>query len=108
MWPDPENANNAAAADAVPTEKFAMMPDWLGWGFWMRGKHGYWNPRLTGGVPQQVIKSPRKEQSTLIVMQKSSVSRSSSGMQCCLLLLLCWQHTGMQVKFKLVAQRYAL
>lgn len=54
MWPDPEVAQNAAAADAVPTEKFAMMPHWLGMGYWLRGRYGYWNANLTGNIVQQV------------------------------------------------------
>lgn len=54
MWPDTEDASKAAEADAVPTERFAMMPRWLGFGFWGRGRQGYWNPHLTNGVPQQV------------------------------------------------------
>ena len=54
MWPDPEVASNAAAADAVPREKFAMMPHWLGMGYWRRGRHGYWNRNLTGNIVQQV------------------------------------------------------
>lgn len=54
MWPDPEVASNAAAADAVPREKFAMMPQWLGMGYWRRGRHGYWNRNLTGNIVQQV------------------------------------------------------
>ena len=54
MWPDPEVATNAAAADKVPTEKFAMMPHWMGIGYWLRGRHGYWNSHLTGNIVQQV------------------------------------------------------
>ncbi|KAL0053604.1 hypothetical protein WJX82_008204 [Trebouxia sp. C0006] len=55
MWPDAEDASNAAAADQVPTEKFAVMPHWLGISYWRRGRQGYWNAPLTGGVAQQVI-----------------------------------------------------
>lgn len=29
-WLDPEDASNAAAADKVPPEKFALMPLWVG------------------------------------------------------------------------------
>ena len=54
MWPDAEDAANAAAADRVPREKFAMMPYWLGISYWMRGRQGYWDPRFTGNVAQQV------------------------------------------------------
>ena len=54
MWPDAEDASNAAAADQVPTEKFAVMPHWLGISYWRRGRQGYWNAPLTGGVAQQV------------------------------------------------------
>ncbi|KAL0039337.1 hypothetical protein WJX79_003884 [Trebouxia sp. C0005] len=55
MWPDAEDASNAAAADKVPTEKFALMPRWLGTSYWLRGREGYWDASLTGGVAQQVI-----------------------------------------------------
>lgn len=54
MWPDAEDASNAAAADKVPTEKFALMPHWLGISYWRRGRQGYWDAPLTGGVAQQV------------------------------------------------------
>ncbi|KAL3155658.1 hypothetical protein ABBQ32_012690 [Trebouxia sp. C0010 RCD-2024] len=55
MWLDPENSSNAAAADRVPTETFAFMPDWLGLGYWLRGGRGYWDPDMTGNIAQQVI-----------------------------------------------------
>ena len=55
MWPDAEDPNNAAAADAVPKEKFAIMPYWLGTSYWNRGKQGFWNPHLTGDIAQQVM-----------------------------------------------------
>lgn len=55
LWPDAEDASNAAAADRVPTEKFAFMPEWLGIGYWTRGRQGYWDPRITGNIPQQVL-----------------------------------------------------
>ena len=54
LWPDHENSSNAAAADRLPTEKFAFMPDWLGSGYWGRGRKGYWDPSLTGNIPHQV------------------------------------------------------
>ena len=54
LWPDPENSSNAAAADRVPTETFAFMPDWLGLGYWLRGRQGYWDPYVTGKIAQQV------------------------------------------------------
>ena len=54
MWPDAEDASNAAAADTVPTEKFALMPHWLGISYWLRGRQGYWDAPLTGGFAQQV------------------------------------------------------
>ena len=54
MWLDPENSSNAAAADRVPTETFAFMPDWLGGGYYLRGRKGYWDPRITGNIAQQV------------------------------------------------------
>ena len=54
FWPDPENASNAAAADRVPTETFAFMPDWLGLGYWLRGREGYWDPYVTGNIAEQV------------------------------------------------------
>lgn len=54
MWPDAEDASNAAAADKVPTEKFALMPHWLGTSYWLRGREGYWDAQLTQGFAQQV------------------------------------------------------
>ena len=54
LWPDAENASNAAAADRLPTERFAFMPEWLGLGYWLRGRHGYWDPHVTGNTAQQV------------------------------------------------------
>ena len=54
IWLDHENSRNAAAADRVPTEKFAFMPDWLGLGYWLRGRKGYWDPSITGNTAQQV------------------------------------------------------
>lgn len=54
IWPDPEDSNNAAAADRVPTETFAFMPKWLGLGYWLRGRKGYWDPNITGNIAQQV------------------------------------------------------
>ena len=54
LWPDPKDASNAAAADRVPTEKFAFMPTWMGIGYWTRGRQGYWDPKITGNIPQQV------------------------------------------------------
>lgn len=54
MWPDAEDPDNAAAADAVPTEKFAMMPYWMGTSYWTRGRQGWWSPHLTRDVPRQV------------------------------------------------------
>ena len=54
LWPDAENASNAAAADRLPTERFAFMPEWLGLGYWLRGRHGYWDPHVTGNIAQQV------------------------------------------------------
>ena len=60
MWPDPEDSGNAAAADQVPTEMFVMMPYWLGTSYWMRGKQGYWNTNLTGGIAQQVSRAPQQ------------------------------------------------
>ena len=54
MWLDPENSSNAAAADRVPKETFAFMPDWLGSGYYLRGRKGYWEPRITGNIAQQV------------------------------------------------------
>lgn len=56
LWPDPENSSNAAAADRVPTETFAFMPSWLGLGYWLRGRKGYWDPNVTGNIAQQVCK----------------------------------------------------
>ena len=56
LWPDPEDASKAAQADRVPPEKFAFMPFWMGIGYWHRGRHGYWDPNLTGNIPQQVGK----------------------------------------------------
>ncbi|KAA6428239.1 MAG: hypothetical protein FRX49_01835 [Trebouxia sp. A1-2] len=55
LWLDPEDAANAAAADKVPTEKFALMPRWVGCSWTWRGKAGYWDPNITGNVAQQVI-----------------------------------------------------
>ena len=54
MWLDPENSSNVAAADRVPTETFAFMPNWLGTGYWWRGRLGYWDPHITGNIAQQV------------------------------------------------------
>jgi hypothetical protein len=54
LWLDPEDAANAAAADKVPTEKFALMPQWVGCSWTWRGKAGYWDPKITGNVAQQV------------------------------------------------------
>lgn len=54
IWLDHETASNAAAADRVPTERFAFMPAWLGLGYWLRGRHGYWDPHITGNIAQQV------------------------------------------------------
>ena len=54
MWLDPEDPSNAAAADRVPKETFAFFPDWLGCGYWLRGRQGYWNPGITGNIAQQV------------------------------------------------------
>jgi len=54
LWLDPEDAANAAAADKVPTEKFALMPRWVGCSWTWRGKAGYWDPNITGNVAQQV------------------------------------------------------
>ncbi|DBA88882.1 TPA: hypothetical protein ACH3X2_000126 [Trebouxia sp. C0005] len=67
MWPDAEDASNAAAADKVPTEKFALMPRWLGTSYWLRGREGYWDASLTGGVAQQV------GMTKLLVLHKSGV-----------------------------------
>ena len=54
LWLDHENASNAAAADRVHPETFAFMPDWLGLGYWLRGRKGYWDPNMTGNIAQQV------------------------------------------------------
>ena len=54
LWLDPEDAGNAAAADTVPTEKFALMPLWVGCSWTWRGKAGLWDPDITGNVAQQV------------------------------------------------------
>ena len=54
LWPDHENCSNAAAADRIPTETFAFMPDWLGMGYRLRGRKGYWDPNMTGNIAQQV------------------------------------------------------
>lgn len=55
LWPDPEDARNAAAADRVPTEKFAFMPSWKGIGYWSRGRQGYWDPKITSNIPQHMV-----------------------------------------------------
>ncbi|DBA77805.1 TPA: hypothetical protein ACH3X1_009162 [Trebouxia sp. C0004] len=55
LWLDPEDAANAAAADQVPTENFALTPRWVGCSWTWRGKAGYWDPNITGNVAQQVI-----------------------------------------------------
>ena len=54
IWLDHENQSNAAAADRVPTERFAFMPEWLGLGYWLQGRKGYWDHQVTGNIAQQV------------------------------------------------------
>ncbi|KAG2454432.1 hypothetical protein HYH02_001451 [Chlamydomonas schloesseri] len=52
MWPDPEDAAQAAAAAGL-TERFAFLPDWLG-AYWLQraprggtaGNSGYWSAPL--------------------------------------------------------------
>ncbi|KAI8472118.1 MAG: hypothetical protein J3K34DRAFT_520008 [Monoraphidium minutum] len=56
LWPDPYDSTAAAAADAAPRERLALLPAWLGFGFMGRGMQGLWEPRMLGGAPaQQVI-----------------------------------------------------
>ena len=54
IWLDPDNSSNAAAADRVPRETFAFMPTWLGCGYFLRGRQGYWDAHITGNIAQQV------------------------------------------------------
>lgn len=49
LWLDPEDAAQAAAAAAAPTEEFAFAPEWLVSAWAERGSPGYW-----GTYPPQV------------------------------------------------------
>eukprot|EP00798_Chlamydomonas_sp_ICE-L_P013145 gene13144-3467_t len=56
MWPDPEDRQTAEAATAVPTEPFLFAPPFLMFGYYPRGRLGYWIPEaLRGGPVQQVL-----------------------------------------------------